>query len=126
MWLHPARLPLGGGWEGNCTAPGYAGVRPSHEELREFCNLGYANRCARLPRERRGDAVRFAVAREQANKINLCFVCEVGYRPGEHGVLEYDLNRGAWSTPHPDACVQRMAQCYLESYLERRGKQARR
>ena len=41
-WLHAGRLPLGCGWSGQCMAPGHAGETPSAEELREFCNLGYA------------------------------------------------------------------------------------
>ncbi len=41
-WLHPSRLPLGGGWIGHCSAPGYEGAEPTNQELRELCNLGYA------------------------------------------------------------------------------------
>ena len=52
-WLHPSRLPLGAGWDGHCSAPGHEGARPSDQELQEFCNLGYAAKCSRLPAERR-------------------------------------------------------------------------
>ena len=47
-WPHPARLPLGGGWSGRCTAPGHEGEIPTQSALEEFCNLGYAARCGRL------------------------------------------------------------------------------
>jgi hypothetical protein len=59
-WPHPARLPLGGGWMGLCRAPGHEPCEPSPRDLQELCNLGYATRCSRLPKERAADAVRFA------------------------------------------------------------------
>ena len=62
-WLHPARLPLGAGWDGHCTASAPDTV-PAADELREFCNLGYAKGCSRLPADRAADAVRFSIARE--------------------------------------------------------------
>ena len=46
-WLHPFRLPLGGGWKGYCTAPGREGEVPSPEQLHHACNLGYARSCGR-------------------------------------------------------------------------------
>ena len=63
-WLHPSRLPLGGGWTGHCSAPGHEGAEPTNQELRELCNLGYAASCPRLPKERAYDAVRFSIARD--------------------------------------------------------------
>ena len=74
-WPHRPRLPLGDGWRGLCTAPG-ADLAPSDEELREFCNLGYARNCKRLPDQRRFDAVRFSVARDRDARITIFFVCE--------------------------------------------------
>src|SRR5260370_2007562 len=59
-WPHPARLPLGCGWSGCCTAPGHEGEVPSAHQLHE-CNLGYALGCGRLPKQRTWDAVRFFV-----------------------------------------------------------------
>jgi len=47
-WPFPQRLPLGAGWMGTCTAPGHEGRRPSDEELKSGCNLGYAKACSRL------------------------------------------------------------------------------
>jgi hypothetical protein len=35
--------------------------------------------------------------------------------------LEYDCSSGQWLSSHPDARVQQMAQCYLESYMLRRS-----
>jgi hypothetical protein len=126
-WLHAGRLPLGCGWSGQCTAPGHEGEAPSHEELREFCNLGYAEGCGRLPRERVWDSVRFAartVCSEGNNasggRIQVSYVCERVHRPAEHGMLAFDPAAAHWVERHRDSRVQRMAECFLASYIEKR------
>jgi len=119
-WLHPSRLPLGGGWMGHCSAPGYEGTEPSNQELHELCNLGYAAGCARLPEERACDAVRFSIARDRGAQLEIWFVFESRHRPAGHGILEYDLSLGQWIRSHPDARIQKMAECYLQTYLLRR------
>lgn len=118
-WPHPARLPLGDGWSGECTAPGHEGAQPSDAELREGCNLGYPRACPRLPRERHCDAVRFSMARDRDHKLSVQFVCEIAYAPGAHGRLEFDAAAGRWSSTHADARIQKMAECYVHSYLRR-------
>ena len=120
-WQHPSRLPLGDAWNGYCAAPGHVGARPSDDELREGCNLGYARACPRLPRQRSSDAVRFSLARHREQKLSVQFVCEIAHAPGEHGMLEFDAAAGRWSSAHPDARIQKMAECYLQSYLRRTG-----
>jgi hypothetical protein len=130
IWLHAQRLPLGCGWSGQCTAPGHEGESPSQEELQEFCNLGYANACARLPHERAWDSVRFGVkmtsleGQRQSDRIQLYFVCERDHRPIEHGVLDFDIASDEWRLRHSDARVQRMAECYLAAYFEKKRNQA--
>lgn len=119
-WLHPSRLPLGGGWTGHCSAPGHEGAEPTNQELRELCNLGYAASCPRLPKERAYDAVRFSIAHDRGAQLELWFVCESGYRPASHGKLEYDLDLNQWVSSHSDLRIQKMAQCYLQAYLLRR------
>ena len=128
-WLHAERLPLGCGWSGHCTAPGHEGESPSQEELREFCNLGYAQGCTRLPRERAWDSVRFAAkavgADGNGRAFQIRYVCERANRPAEHGVLEFDAVDTRWVEPHRDARLQRMAECFLESFREKEKKQER-
>jgi hypothetical protein len=119
-WLHPSRLPLGSGWDGRCSAPGHEGAQPSREELHEFCNLGYAAKCPRLPRERDYDAVRLSVARDHGSRLLLWFVCETGHRPAYHGTVEYDVDRGEWASTQSDPRIQKMLECYLQAYLQRR------
>jgi hypothetical protein len=119
-WLHPARLPLGRGWSGHCCAPGHEGSEPSEAELRDGCNLGYAAKCPRLPRERACDAVRFSVARDCGSQLTLWFICEAAHRPAAHGQLEYDALLDRWTSPHPDVRIQKMADCYVQTYLLRR------
>jgi hypothetical protein len=126
-WLHAGRLPLGCGWSGQCTAPGHEGEVPSQEELREFCNLGYAEGCGRLPQERAWDSVRFAARTVGSDggsgeRVQVRYVCERGHRPAEHGVLEFEVQQERWVELHRDARVQRMAECFLESYIEKRKK----
>jgi len=129
-WLHAGRLPLGCGWDGHCTAPGHEGEAPSQKELWEFCNLGYAEGCGRLPPERAWDSVRFAartVCREGKNgtggRIQVRYVCERGHRPAEDGTLEFDAAAQRWEQRHRDSRVQRMAECFVATYVEKRKRQ---
>ena len=118
-WLHPSRLPLGSGWEGYCTAPGHEGAIPEPQRLHEECNLGYASTCPHLPEGRAWDAVRFAVSREHESRIWLAYVCERSHLPAAHGNLEYRIHDAQWSSLHPDPRIQRMAECFLESWLRK-------
>ena len=135
-WPHPARLPLGGGWCGHCTAPGHEGELPAQDVLEAFCNLGYASSCSWSPVERAWDAVRFAVSAPQDSAIRqrpadsaavparflaLRYVCEKDHRPVEDGSLEFDLSRAVWLRRHDDERIQKMAECFLESYLTKRA-----
>jgi hypothetical protein len=120
-WMHPARLPLGGGWKGQCCAPGHEGVEPRAEELREWCNLGYASGCGRRPKENSADAVRFAVTRDSAGQINILYSIEMAHLPAGHGILEYDMASQRFSTSNADARIMKMAECFLQSQLSRRG-----
>jgi hypothetical protein len=128
IWLHAERLPLGCGWSGRCTAPGHEGETPSHLELREFCNLGYAEGCGRLPRERMWDSVRFAARTindkdGRGGRVQVRYVCEREHRPAENGELEFEVADARCERPHRDSRVQRMAECFLESYFEKRKRQ---
>jgi hypothetical protein len=116
---HPARLPLGSSWRGTCLAPGNQQTALTCIEL-ESCNLGYAKSCPRLPTERACDAIRFAVATESRESISLQFVLEKAYLPISHGVLAYDRLSKSWSSSHADFSVQKKAECFLQSYLDRK------
>jgi hypothetical protein len=122
-WIHPSRLPLGGGWSGYCQAPGHAGVRPSDQELQDSCNLGYA-KCSRIPEQRVSDAVRFGIASDRGSEIVLSYVLEKSHYPASHGSLNCNLLTGCWASPHPDGRIQKMAECFLQAYLVRRSPQA--
>ena len=130
-WPHPARLPLGCGWRGHCTAPGHENQIPAQEVVETFCNLGYASGCQWSPDQRACDSVRFSVlapptGRHQKNVselpaslLHLTYVCERDHLPVEHGKLQFDLQRGTWLRVHGDARIQRMAECFLESHLSK-------
>jgi hypothetical protein len=116
---HPSRLPLGSSWRGTCLAPGHQQVPLDATEL-QSCNLGYAKSCPRLPKERACDAVRFAVVSDSGDSISLQFVLETAYLPTAHGLLGYDQHSGNWISPHPDHRIQKMAECFLQSYIDRK------
>ncbi len=119
-WPFPQRLPLGAGWAGTCTSSGHEGTRPSHEELKSGCNLGYATTCSRLPAERHADAVRFALGEERDGILHVLFVYERDYLPAGHGELLYQTATASWLQSHDDPRVQRMAECYLQAQRTRR------
>ena len=56
-----------------------------------------------------------------ARVILLHFVCERNHRPVEHGDLEFDLSRATWLVRHKDPRIQKMAECFLESYLKKKA-----
>lgn len=45
-------------------------------------------------------------------------VCEKEHRHVESGDLEFNLLRAAWQSRHDDPRVQKMAECFLDSYLK--------
>ena len=135
-WPHPSRLPLGCGWKGHCTAPGHEQQIPTQDILEAFCNLGYASRCSWAPAQRLWDSVRFAVmaplgqdargkcaltSDEPARTLRLTYICERDHRPVEHGELEFDVAMNLWLKPHVDTRIQKMAVCFLESYLKKKA-----
>src|SRR6185437_3670013 len=119
-WIHPSRLPLGAGWNGHCESPKNQGAELSTETVQDFCNMGYATACPHLPGARPYDSVRFAVAHDGNPRIVLWYSCEREHLPAGHGKLEYDATLQAWISTHADFRIQKMADCYLQSYLLRR------
>jgi hypothetical protein len=64
--------------------------------------------------------VRFVVVNESRESISLQFVLEKAYLPTSHGILAYDRNAKIWMSSHPDLSVQKKAECFLQSYLDRK------
>jgi hypothetical protein len=56
-----------------------------------------------------------------ARILHLRYVCERNHLPVEHGDLEFDLSLATWLRRHDDARVQKMAECFLESYLKKKA-----
>jgi len=119
LWPFPARLPLGAGYTGCCMAPGCEGTRPSGSEVQRFCNLGYGDSCSRLPRERAADANRFFVSQHDA-ELTVAFCSERQHLPVEHAVLTFNSSTQTWTSRHASGCVQRQAECAVESFIRRR------
>jgi hypothetical protein len=120
-WAFSGRLPLGAGFCGQCTS-GPEPVTPGDNELKDFCNLGYATQCLRLPADRRADCVRFAVAKDEGQRIVLQYVCERDHAPVEHGAVEFDCGQQRWLAQLDDGRLQRQAEVYLAVYLERKPR----
>jgi hypothetical protein len=119
LWQFRRRLPLGDGFAGFCSLRGESHLL-SAEELKEHCNLGYAKHCPWLPAEREADSVRFSLAWEREDAVALHYACERDHLPADCGQVEYSRTQATWTKPHPNACVQRMAECYLESWSRKR------
>jgi hypothetical protein len=58
---------------------------------------------------------------EPARLVHLTYVYEQANRPAGRGELEFDLSRATWLRRHEDARIQKMAECFLESYLRKRS-----
>ena len=72
--------------------------------------------------ERPADAVRFSVLRDRDGQIAIGYVAELNYLPREHGSLQYDSLLKRWLSLHPEERVQALAECFLQSYLEKRSQ----
>ena len=53
--------------------------------------------------------------------IRVMYVCERSHRPVERGDLQYNLQRSQWLQRHDDARLQKMAECFLESFLKKKS-----
>ncbi len=51
----------------------------------------------------------------------LRYVCEKSHLPVEHGDLEFDLSGATWVRQHSDPRIQKMADCFLDSYLKKKA-----
>lgn len=124
-WPHPSRLPLGAGWRGNCGAA-TAELPASEDQVRDFCNLGYAAACPRLPQRREWDAVRFSIAHVSPEHVTICFVCELAHAPIESGNLTFDLtgkvlldaNVNSHADSRVDSNVDSRVDSHFDSHLD--------
>jgi hypothetical protein len=120
-WPHPSRLPLGAGWRGNCGAA--TQEKPaSEDQVRDFCNLGYASACPHLPLHREWDAIRFSIAQVSPEHVTICFVCELAHAPVESGNLTFDLAGnvllGANVYSHVDSQVDSQVNSQVDSQVD--------
>ncbi len=63
--------------------------------------------------------------REKDGQIVLCYVSELNCLPRDSGSLKYESLTKRWLHMHPNQRVQGMAECFLQSYLEKRGRNER-
>ncbi len=118
LWQHRARLPLGDGYCGTCTAPGHEGYSPSNDELKSACNLGYAKGCTRLPSDPIADAVRFCLVKDDTRLVTISYVREREHLPVDNGVLVFDVDESSFG-PEASTHVSHLAKAYVSAYLRR-------
>ncbi len=91
---------------------------------------GYAAGCTWTPKEREWDAVRLGVLAGRSYKggtqpvdrvIQLRYVCERNHRPSADGVLQFNCTSAMWVEPHPNPRLQKMAECFLDSWMKKPG-----
>lgn len=100
-------------------APGHEHTLPSEGQLKDFCNLGYSIGCPQLPEQRETDANRFFVS-ETRTELIVVFCSERQHLPREHAILRFDPVHRAWTERYRDPCVQRQAECAVNSFLHKR------
>jgi hypothetical protein len=116
-------LPLGDSWAGLCRAAEGAGADPGDDVLRRFCNLGYARgECLKFPAAQPADAVRFAIARDSGDMVQIRYSIEGGHLPVSHGTLEFDRASGAVGPLPPGGVLARQALAYVTAYRRRKGE----
>ncbi|HST11249.1 MAG TPA: hypothetical protein VLL05_12805, partial [Terriglobales bacterium] len=72
-----------------------------------------------LPVQRDSDAIRFSVSSENETRVLVAYVCERNHLPVGHGNLEFRVRDGKCANSHPDLRIQKMAECFLESWLRK-------
>ena len=119
IWAVPPRLPLGDAYTGECRC-GSVALAPEDTVLRASCNSGYARgKCDRFPSDARADAVRFNIASELDDVIQLQYIFEKGCWPIDNGDASYSIAGRAFTVPPADELVSRQASVFIESYLRR-------
>jgi hypothetical protein len=117
-WTVPPRLPLGDAFSGECRAPGQT-TPPDESRLRDVCNMGLGRHgCEQFPTDASSHAIRFHVAKDAGELIQIQYVFEKNCWPGERGSFD-------WPT-HPDfspnEILRRQAAAFVQSYLRRRNQ----
>lgn len=108
--------PLAEPRRGSCSvAP--PDEQPGDAELKKWCNFGYACGCRFLPKEREADKASFSVIRSEGEILLICCVLEKDHRPVSIRTLQFHRELSRWLSVHPDARIQRQAECYMESRL---------
>jgi hypothetical protein len=119
-WSVPPRLPLGDAFAGECRAPACT-AQPEESRMRELCNVGYGRAvCDQFPRDPASrDAIRFHVAKDDGELIQIQYVFERECWPAGHGTIEFAVKHEL-PLGTADEILGRQAEVFVESYLRRR------
>ncbi len=87
--------------------------------MREVCNSGYGRHgCEQFPLSSAADAIRFHVAKDAGQLLQIQYVFEKDCWPTERGTFDWAAG-GDFS---PNEILRRQADAFIESYLRRRGQ----
>jgi len=97
-------------------------MQPNETRMREVCNLGLGRHgCEQFPQGSAADAIRFHVAKDAGELINIQYVFEKDCWPAEHGTFDYTMTRG-FASSLPAETLRRQAEAFVETYLRRRSE----
>ncbi len=112
------RPPLGELYRGGCAASDDESFEPPEDQLRDCCNMGYAEgRCRRLPPERDADALRFTIASADEAQLEIRWSTERNHLPVSAGVLQWNRRGAQWRQPPLRSDVGALAAAYRNAYL---------
>lgn len=113
------RLPLIDEHDGVCHAA--AVVMPVPSELRfRACNHGYSNgSCGHWPQEETRAALRYSVAAQNDDALDVICVAEKDHTPVEWLRVRYVVSTGALEPVLSDICMQAQALAFCRAYLRR-------
>jgi len=87
--------------------------------MREVCNSGYGRHgCEQFPAGSAADAIRFHIAKDAGDLIQIQYVFEKDCWPAERGMFEWPLAQDV----SPNEILRRQAEVFVQSYLRRRDQ----
>ena len=120
VWFAPPPAPLGDPFRGRCRSA-EPPAEPPLDTQRNLCNYGYARGlCPRFPAGDGPDAVRFALAHDDGDRLTVRYAMEHAHEPHSFGELQYAPGGGTAASP-PESGLAALAAAYVESYRRRRS-----
>jgi hypothetical protein len=118
-WTVLPRLPLGDAYSGECRARETA-CQPDQATLLQFCSMGYGRGCCpRFPSDAGVDAVRFHIASQRGDIVQIQYIFERDGWPKQHAIFECSVASHEPPPALPDDVLSRQAAAFVESFRRR-------